>query len=81
MLSGELNILGSLRPRVFANVLGYRSTLSVNTVDTLYAAFPMFMYLNPELGGYALSPLLEYQDSAAYTLSYAAKNIGTITPP
>lgn len=60
--------------------INYRSTLSVNTVDTLYAAFPMFMYLNPELGGYALSPLLEYQDSVAYTLPYAAKNIGIIPP-
>ncbi|KAL5508771.1 hypothetical protein ACEPAG_4750 [Sanghuangporus baumii] len=35
------------------------STLSVNTVDTLYSAFPAFLYLNPELGGYMLSPLLE----------------------
>lgn len=53
-----------------------RSTFSVNTVDILYAAFPMFMYINPELGGYLLSPLFEYQDSEAYLLSYAAKNIG-----
>lgn len=50
--------------------------MSVNTVDTLYAAFPMFIYLNPELGGYLLAPLLEYQDSISYTLEYAAKNIG-----
>ncbi|THH06834.1 hypothetical protein EW145_g3808 [Phellinidium pouzarii] len=53
---------------------------SVNTVDVLYAAFPMFLYLNPELGGYLLAPLLEYQDSAAYTQTYAARNIGTAYP-
>ncbi|EJC98591.1 DUF1793-domain-containing protein [Fomitiporia mediterranea MF3/22] len=52
----------------------------VNTVDTLYAAFPLFLYLNPELGGYLLSPLLEYQDSTVYTLNYAAMNIGSSYP-
>lgn len=58
-------------------ILYNRESYSVNTVDILYAAFPMFLYLNPELGGYLLSPLLEYQDSTAYTLDYAARNIGT----
>lgn len=54
------------------------STLSVNTVDVLYVAFPALLYLNPELAGYLLSPLLEYQDSPAHTLSYAARNIGEL---
>ena len=53
---------------------------SVNTVDVLYAALPAFLYLNPEIAGYLLSPLLEYQDSPAYTQSYAAKNIGSSYP-
>ncbi|EJD03589.1 DUF1793-domain-containing protein [Fomitiporia mediterranea MF3/22] len=53
---------------------------SVNAVDTLYAAFPAFMYLNPDLGGYLLTPLMEYQDSSVYTLSYAARNIGSTYP-
>ncbi|KAI5119765.1 hypothetical protein M0805_009236 [Coniferiporia weirii] len=52
----------------------------VNTVDVLYAAFPAMLYLNPELGGYLLAPLLEYQDSAAYTQTYAARNIGSAYP-
>ena len=52
----------------------------MNTVDTLYAALPAFLYLNPEIVGYLLSPLLEYQDSSAYTLSYAARNIGSSYP-
>ncbi|KAI5117537.1 hypothetical protein M0805_004769 [Coniferiporia weirii] len=53
---------------------------SVNTVDVLYAAFPALLYLNPELGGYLLAPLLEYQDSDVYTQTYAAMNIGTAYP-
>ena len=53
------------------------STQSVNTVDTLFVAFPAFLYFNPELAGYLLVPLLRYQDSPSYTLDYAAKNIGT----
>ncbi|KAL5519642.1 hypothetical protein ACEPAH_1325 [Sanghuangporus vaninii] len=59
---------------------GSGSTLSINTVDTMYAAFPALLYLNSELAGYLLSPLLEYQDSSAYTLSYAARNIGSAYP-
>lgn len=54
---------------------------SVNTVDTLFAAFPAFLYFNPELAGYLLVPLLKYQDSPAYTQNYAAKNIGTHDTP
>ena len=54
---------------------------SVNTVDTLFSAFPAFLYLNPELAGYLLAPLLRYQDSSAYSLDYAAKNIGAYFIP
>lgn len=56
-------------------------TQGVNTVDTLFAAFPAFLYLNPELAGYLLVPLLNYQDSPAYTQQYAAKNIGQYDTP
>ncbi|KAL5536342.1 hypothetical protein ACEPAF_163 [Sanghuangporus sanghuang] len=56
------------------------TSASVNTVDALYASFPVFLYLNPDIGGYLLDPLLEYQDSAAYSLPYAAKNIGPTYP-
>lgn len=52
-------------------------SMTVNTVDVLYSAFPAFIYLNPALGKYLLTPLLEYQDSPMYTLDYAARNIGT----
>jgi Domain of unknown function (DUF4965) len=54
----------------------FNTVSSVNTVDTLYSALPAFLYFNPEIAGYLLAPLLEYQDSALYTLPYAAKNLG-----
>ena len=55
-------------------------TQSINTVDTIFASTPALLYLNPELLGALLRPLLEYMDSSAFTLNYAAKNIGTAFP-
>ena len=46
----------------------------------MYAALPALLYLNPELVGGLLRPLLEYMDSPAFTLPYAAKNIGSRYP-
>ena len=54
--------------------INFRNVPSVSTVDTLYAAFPAFLYLNPDLGGYLLSPLLEYEDTS--TSPYSVKNAG-----
>ncbi|KAI5115723.1 hypothetical protein M0805_009016 [Coniferiporia weirii] len=62
------------------NIDSVGSDNGVNTVDVLYTAFPAMLYLNPELGGYLLAPLLEYQDSDAYTQTYAARNIGQSYP-
>ena len=56
------------------------STQSVNTVDVMYAAFPAFLYVNPELAGYLLAPVLEYMSSDQFTLPYAGKNIGSSYP-
>lgn len=49
----------------------------VNAVDVLYAALPLYIYLNPEIIGMVLKPLLEAQDDPLYTLPYAAQNLGT----
>ena len=51
---------------------------SVNVVDSLYASLPAYLYFNPELVGYLLKPLLDYQDSFQYVLPYAAQRIGII---
>lgn len=53
------------------------SIYRVNVVDIIYSSLPAYLYFNPDLAGYLLSPLLEYQDSAQYQLPYAARNIGT----
>lgn len=50
-------------------------------MDALYASFPIYVYLNPTLGGYLLKPLLEYQNSKFYSNAYAALNLGEITRP
>jgi hypothetical protein len=48
----------------------------VNAVETLYAAFPAFMYIDYKLGGLLLEPLLRLQASPKYTIPYAAPDLG-----
>jgi hypothetical protein len=48
----------------------------VNAVETLYAAFPAFMYIDPKLGGLLLEPLFRLQVSPKYTIPYAAPDLG-----
>ena len=52
----------------------------VNPVEVLYAAFPMFMYLDPDLGSLLLEPLLRYQNSNFYTQPFAAPDAGELYP-
>ncbi|KAN0137115.1 protein of unknown function (DUF1793) domain containing protein [Lactarius tabidus] len=52
----------------------------VNAVETLYAAFPAFMYIDPKLGGLLLEPLLRLQASPKYTIPYAAPDLGITYP-
>ncbi|KAJ7915217.1 hypothetical protein B0H13DRAFT_2658900 [Mycena leptocephala] len=52
----------------------------VNPIEVIYAALPAFMYLNASITGALLKPLLEYQDSPAYTNSYAAPDLGSTYP-
>ena len=48
----------------------------MSAVDVVYAAMPAYIYLWPELLGYLLNPLLEYQSSANYNNPYASRDIG-----
>ena len=48
----------------------------VNAVETLYSAFPMFMYIDPKLGGLLLEPLFRLQASPKYTIPYSAPDLG-----
>ncbi|EJC98583.1 uncharacterized protein FOMMEDRAFT_96129 [Fomitiporia mediterranea MF3/22] len=53
---------------------------SGGAVDVLYAAMPAYLYLNPAILGYLLSPLMEYQESTQYTNPYAAQDLGSQFP-
>ena len=44
----------------------------------MYAAFPMFLYLNASLGGAMLAPLLESQENVNGDIAYAAQDIGML---
>jgi hypothetical protein len=48
----------------------------INAVETLYAAFPALMYIDPSLGGPLLEPLFRLQASRNYTIKYAAADLG-----
>ncbi|KAH9064488.1 hypothetical protein EDB87DRAFT_1241631 [Lactarius vividus] len=52
----------------------------VNAVETLYSAFPAFMYIDPKLGGLLLEPLFQLQASPNYTTKYAAADLGSGYP-
>ncbi|KAI9465063.1 hypothetical protein BJY52DRAFT_762408 [Lactarius psammicola] len=56
------------------------SEARVNPVETLYSAFPAFMYIDPDLGGLFLEPLFRLQASPKYTKPYAAPDLGTSYP-
>ncbi|KLO18699.1 DUF1793-domain-containing protein [Schizopora paradoxa] len=55
---------------------------NVNPVDVLYATSPMYLYLNADILGYLLKPLLQAQQDSAYsgTLGFAAQNLGSQFP-
>ncbi|KAJ7347211.1 hypothetical protein DFH08DRAFT_808969 [Mycena albidolilacea] len=52
----------------------------VNPTEAIYAALPAFMYLDANITGALLEPLLEYQGSSSYSNSYAAPDLGTPFP-
>ncbi|KAH9026764.1 hypothetical protein EDB85DRAFT_1868788 [Lactarius pseudohatsudake] len=64
----------------FMRNMGGSNTNRVNAVETLYSAFPAFMYIDPGLGRLFLEPLFRLQASQIYTNRYAAADIGTNYP-
>ena len=47
-------------------------------MDVIYAATPLYLYLNPDILGYLLKPLLDYQESPLYHNPYSARDIGSL---
>ncbi|KLO08558.1 hypothetical protein SCHPADRAFT_604791 [Schizopora paradoxa] len=82
-ITGSKNSDGSFNTSdvmIFMKDMGGVGTGGVNAVDVLFAAFPMYLYLNPALGGCLLRPLLEGQDNDAYDIPFAAQDLGTQFP-
>ncbi|EIM84853.1 uncharacterized protein STEHIDRAFT_60541 [Stereum hirsutum FP-91666 SS1] len=65
---------------IFMKNIGGASEGRVNAVETLFASFPMFMFIDPTLGAPLLEPLLRFQNSPAYKSDFAAADIGSGYP-
>ncbi|KAI9513395.1 hypothetical protein F5148DRAFT_1278777 [Russula earlei] len=65
---------------MFMKNIGGTTPNRVNAVETLYAAFPAFLYIDPTLGAPLLEPLFRLQASPKYTLPYAAADLGSNYP-
>jgi Domain of unknown function (DUF4965) len=48
----------------------------VNAVETLYAAFPALMYIDPSLGGPLLDPLFRLQPPGNHFMASSAADLG-----
>ncbi|KAJ5211476.1 uncharacterized protein N7498_003122 [Penicillium cinerascens] len=53
---------------------------NINTVDVIYATFPIFYILSPDYLKLLLSPVFDYMGSDAYTKDYAVHEIGANYP-
>jgi hypothetical protein len=53
---------------------------NINTVDVIYATFPIFYILSPEYLKLLLSPIFDYMATSAYTKDYAVHEIGANYP-
>ncbi|KAJ5761209.1 hypothetical protein N7520_008365 [Penicillium odoratum] len=53
---------------------------NINTVDVIYATFPIFYVLSPDYIKLLLSPVFEYMATDAYSEIYAVHDIGALYP-
>jgi hypothetical protein len=73
---GALQYAGTpSQPYIFLKEISSNS--DIQTVDVIFPAYPIFMYLNASLGRYLLDPLYENQESGAYPNAYAEHDLGT----
>ncbi len=73
---GALQYAGTpAKPYVFLKEISSNS--DIQTVDVIFPAYPIFIYLNATLGRYLLDPLFENQEGGAYPNAYAEHDLGT----
>ncbi|KAF8491814.1 hypothetical protein F5888DRAFT_1613303 [Russula emetica] len=65
---------------VFMKNIGGVEANRVNAVETLYAAFPALMYIDPSLGGPLLEPLFRLQPSRTSSMTFSAADLGSNYP-
>lgn len=53
---------------------------NINTVDVIYATFPIFYILSPDLIKLLIAPVFDYMGTDAYTKQYAVHEIGANYP-
>ncbi|KAH6613804.1 hypothetical protein B0J18DRAFT_65103 [Chaetomium sp. MPI-SDFR-AT-0129] len=63
------------KPYIFLKEISSNS--DIQTVDVIFPAYPIFLYLNATLGKYLLDPLFENQESGVYPNDYAEHDLGT----
>ncbi|TFK71713.1 DUF1793-domain-containing protein [Pluteus cervinus] len=61
--------------KVFMKDIGFSQR--VNSLDTIYAALPAFLYFNSTLPGLLLDPLIQYQGFWLEKNDYAASDLGS----
>ncbi|KAL2264924.1 hypothetical protein VTJ83DRAFT_7434 [Remersonia thermophila] len=73
---GGLQCAGTAsKPYIFLKEISSNS--DIQTVDVIFPALPIFLYLNATLARYLLDPLFENQESGAYPNAYAEHDLGT----
>ncbi|KAJ6598936.1 hypothetical protein DFH09DRAFT_1356105 [Mycena vulgaris] len=53
---------------------------NVNTVDVIFPAYPLFLYVNPLLAKYLLAGLFEYQATGQYPNKFSVHDLGANYP-
>lgn len=53
---------------------------NINTVDVIYATFPVLYILSPEILRLLIEPILDYMESDAYSETFAVHDLGTHYP-
>ncbi|KAJ6498035.1 hypothetical protein C8R47DRAFT_1261015 [Mycena vitilis] len=53
---------------------------NTNTIDVIFPASPIFLYLNPKLGEYLLEPLYRYQATGLYPNKWSVHDMGAHYP-
>jgi hypothetical protein len=66
--------------KTYAFIKEISSDGNINTVDVIFATFPIFYLLSPDYIKLLLDPILEYTGSTAYDKTYAVHEIGASYP-